>query len=195
MTDGGGAQAAMQLPDDLKVSALCAAGHAARRAARSTLNKLLYSTNGGTKRLEVQMEASGARLKGYRNLMSIKGIGAEGAAILLGVIGEVNDFASEAKLASYFGIVPRVANSNERVQHGRITKRGSKLGRTCLVQCTLIAKQYSPYLRQYYEKMKGKKGSGKAIIATARKFLGIIYRTLKNEWVFEDFPNFALAES
>jgi hypothetical protein len=61
------------------------------------------------------------------------------------------------------------------------------------VQCTLVAKKYSPYLRQYYEKIKGKKG-GKAIIATARKFLGIIYRTLKNDWVFEDFPNFVLAE-
>jgi hypothetical protein len=24
----------------------------------------------------------------------------------------------------------------------------------------------------------------------ARKFLGIIYRTLKNKWMFEDFPNF-----
>jgi hypothetical protein len=37
-------------------------------------------------------------------------------------------------------------------------------------------------------------GTGKAIIALARKFLGIIYRTLKNKWVFEDFPNFVLAE-
>ena len=36
--------------------------------------------------------------------------------------------------------------------------------------------------------------AGKAIIALARKFLGIIYRTLKNNWVFEDFSNFVLAE-
>ena len=36
--------------------------------------------------------------------------------------------------------------------------------------------------------------AGKAIIATARKFLGIIYLTLKNKWVFADFPNFVLAE-
>ena len=28
-----------------------------------------------------------------------------------------------------------------------------------------------------------------------RKLLGIIYRTLKNKWVFEDFPNFVLAEA
>ncbi|RKY82480.1 IS110 family transposase, partial [candidate division KSB1 bacterium] len=37
-----------------------------------------------------------------------------------------------------------------------------------------------------------KKGSGKAIIATSRKLLGIIYETLKNDWVFEDFPNFVI---
>ena len=36
--------------------------------------------------------------------------------------------------------------------------------------------------------------TGKSIIALARKFLGIIYRTLKNKWVFEDFPNFVLAQ-
>jgi transposase len=152
------------------------------------------SLNGGIKRLEVQMEASGAQMRGQKNLVSIQGIGAKAAAILLAVIGEVEDFDSEAKLASYFGIVPRVSNSNETVQHGRITKRGSKLGRTTLVQCTLVAKKYSPYLKQFYEKIKGKKGSGKAIIATARKLLGIIYWTLKNDWVFEDFPNFVLAE-
>lgn len=152
------------------------------------------SLNAGIKRLEVQLEASATQLKGYKNLLSIKGIGAKGAAILLAVIGEINDFDSAEKLASYFGIVPRVANSNETVQHGRITKRGSKLGRTALVQCALAAKKYSPYLKEFYERIKAKKGGGKAIIATARKFLGIIYRTLKNDWVFEDFPNFVLAE-
>jgi len=33
------------------------------------------------------------------------------------------------------------------------------------------------------------------IVATARKLLGIIYNTLKNDWLFEDFPNFVLADS
>jgi len=50
-------------------------------------------------------------------------------------------------------------------------------------------------LQRFYEWIKKKRGSGKAIIATARKFLGIIYRTLKHNWVFADFPNFALAKS
>ena len=154
----------------------------------------LASLNEGIHRLDEQLAISGEQLCGQKNLISIKGIGPRAAAILLAVIGDVADFESEEKLGSYFGIVPRVSNSNESVQHGRITKRGSKLGRTTLVQCTLVAKKYSPYLSRFYERIKARKGGGKAIIACARKFLGIIYRTLKNDWVFEDFPNFVLAE-
>jgi transposase len=83
------------------------------------------------------------------------------------VIGDIHDFADEGKLAAYFGIVPRVSKSNETEHTGRITKRGSKLGRTALVQCALIAQRYSPYLKQFYERIKAKKGAGKAIIALA----------------------------
>jgi transposase len=75
-----------------------------------------------------------------------------------------------------------VSNSNETEHSGRITKRGTKLGRTTLIQCALIAQRYSPYLKKYYEKIKNRRGTGKAIVALARKFLGIIYRTLKNNW-------------
>lgn len=155
----------------------------------------IRALNEGIKKLEAQMSKSGKEMPGHENLTSIKGIGTKSAAILLSVIGDVNDFASEKKLESYFGVVPKVSNSNETVNHGRITKRGSKLGRTTLVQCTLIAIKYSPYLRKFYDRKKAAKGAGKAIIATARKFLGVIYNTLKNNWVFEDFPNFVLAES
>ena len=71
------------------------------------------------------------------------------------------------------------------MRHGHISKQGSKLGRTTLVQCTLVAIQYSPYLRFYYERLKSKKGSGKAIIATARKLLGMIYMLLSEDLMFE----------
>ena len=98
----------------------------------------------------------GIKLKGHKNLASIKGIGSRSATVLLSVIDDVNDFADEDKLA---------------------------------------AKRYSPYLRNYYERIKSHRGSGKAIIATSRKLLGIIYSTLKNDWIFEDFPNFVIANS
>ncbi len=155
----------------------------------------IRSLNQRIAKLEKTIAEEGSKLEGHKNLTSIKGIGPLSGSILLSVIGDINDFEDEGKLAAYFGIVPRVSNSNETERSGRITKRGSKLGRTALVQCALIAQRYSPYLKRYYEKIKSRRGTGKAIIALARKLLGIIYRTLKNNWVFEDFPNFVLAEA
>jgi transposase len=145
-------------------------------------------------KIEKAISEQGPKLPGFDNLKSIKGIGDVSAGVLLSVIGDVNDFADEGKLASYFGIVPRVSNSNETQHSGRITKRGSKLGRTVLIQCALIAQRYSPYLHDYYERIKARRGTGKAIVALARKLLGIIYQTLKHNWVFEDFPNFILVD-
>jgi hypothetical protein len=37
-----------------------------------------------------------------------------------------------------------------------------------LIQCALIAQSYSPYLKRYYEKIKNRSGTGKAIVALAR---------------------------
>ena len=62
--------------------------------------------------------------------------------------------------------------------------------RTTLVQCTLVAIRYSGYLNAFYRRIRQRRGTGKAIIATARKLLAIIYETLKNGWIFEDFANF-----
>lgn len=159
------------------------------------LTEQIVSLNASIKKLERELRDHGKGFKGHKNLTSIKGIGDTSASILLSVIGDVNEFPDADKLAAYFGIVPWVSDSNEHQRHGRITKRGSKMGRTTLVQCTLIAKRYSPYLHRYYERIKARRGSGKAIIATARKFLKIIYDTLTNDWVFADFPTFVLAKT
>jgi len=149
--------------------------------------------NASIAKVEALLRDQGPKLPGWANLTSIKGIGTTGATVLLSTIGNVADFADEGKLAAYFGIVPRVSNSNETERSGRITKQGCKLGRTVLVQCALIAARYSPYLQSYYRRIAATRGTGKAIIALARKFLGIIYKTLKNNWIFEDFPRFVLA--
>ena len=148
----------------------------------------------GIKKLDKAIAEEGEKLEGFENLQTITGIGSLSAGILLSVIGNVKDFATADKLASYFGIVPRVSNSNETVKTGRITKCGNKTGRTTLVQCSLSAIRQNEYLKKYYEGVKARRGHGKAKIALARKFLTIIYNTLTNNWVFADFNNFELAE-
>lgn len=156
--------------------------------------KEIKNLNEAVDRINEEIKQRGQKLSGHKNLTSIKGISDIGATIFLNTIGDINDFKSEKSLAGYFGIVPRVYISNKTVQYGRITKAGNKIARTALVQSTLVAIKYSPYLRDFYIKLKTKKGSGKAIIATSRKMLGIIYNTLKNNWIFEDFTKFKLAE-
>jgi transposase len=155
----------------------------------------IRACNASIAELEKTIAAEGTQLPGHKNLLSIKGIGDTSATILLSVIGNIEDFAHPGKLAAYFGIVPSVRNSNEHESSGRITKRGAKLARTALVQCSMTAMRYSPYLASFYHRIKVRRGSGKAIIALAKKFLGVIYHTLKNNWVFADFPNFILAEA
>jgi len=109
------------------------------------------SLNRTISELEKTIKTEGEKLPGHKNLKSIKGI------------GDINDFESESKLASYFGIVPRVRNSNETEHTGRITKRGTKLGRTTLVQCSLIAMRYSEYLQRFFIRIARRRGKGKAI--------------------------------
>ena len=166
----------------------------ANRFELKILVEQLESLGRSIKELEQKIIDEGKDMKGQSNLQSIKGIGKLSSTILLNAIGDVRDFESSRKLSSYTGMVPKVYNSGGQVNHGRITKRGNKILRTTLVQVTLIAIRYSPYLRSYFVKKKHLKGSGKAIISTARKMLDIIYNTLSNDWVFKDFPNFVLAE-
>ena len=104
--------------------------------------------------LDKAIEVAGAALPGHEGISSIKGIGARSAAILLSGIGKIDDFESADKLAAYVGIVPKVSQSNDTDNRGRITKRGNKLMRTTLVQCTLIAQRYSEYLNALYKRWK-----------------------------------------
>jgi transposase len=149
--------------------------------------------NRSIQEVEKQIVEEGEQLPGHKNLTSIKGIGELSATVLLTAIGPIQDFADENKLAAYLGLVPKVQNSNESERSGAITKCGNKLARTALVQCGLVAQRYSPYLRRFYERIKQRRGGGKAKIALARKLVKIVHDTLKNDWVFADFPSFTLA--
>lgn len=149
----------------------------------------ILSVNEGIKKLEKELHNTGAKLPGFENLFSIKGIGKTSAAIFASVIGNIEDFENEKRLASYFGIVPCTKNSADKTYSGRITRKGNSMARKCLVQCAWVSISHSPFLRSFYDEKKKQKGVGKAIVATARKLLTIIYHTLKNDRIFTDFKN------
>lgn len=92
---------------------------------------------------------------------------------------DINRFSSAKKYSAYAGLVPWVQNSNETVHHGRITKRGPEELRTALVQLVFGMRRckqtLSWRLMERYNVMKINKGSGKSIIATARKVSKIVW--------------------
>jgi transposase len=69
-------------------------------------------------KIDARIEEAAGAMNGCEGLTSIKGIGARAAAVFLSTIGNVHDFASADKLAAYFGIVPRVSQSNETDNRG-----------------------------------------------------------------------------
>ena len=160
---------------------------------RGVLLGQIEALDTGIAELERALTEAARSLPGYEHLASVKGIGPLSTAILLSAIGRIEDFSEPGKLAAYFGLVPRVEQSNQTEHHGHITRRGNKLARTTLVQCALVAQRYSPHLRRFYARIQQRRGTGKAIVATARKLLTIVYYTLKNHWTFRDFTHFELA--
>ena len=91
-------------------------------------------------------------------------------AIYLGAIGDPSRFFTSRKLVAYLGLDPKVRQSGEApARSGRISKRGSASARWALVEAAWsVVKQPGP-LRAFYERVRARRGHGKAIVATARK--------------------------
>jgi len=118
-------------------------------------------------------------------LKSIIGINTYSAMLIIAEIGDMTRFYSPHKLASYAGLVPSTYQSSTTCYHGRITKKGSKWLRWILTQCThaSIKSRKSHKLKRFYLRIARKKGKQKAIVATARKMLVVIWHLLnKNEY-------------
>ncbi len=99
-------------------------------------------------------------------------------------------FDTSKQLVSYAGLATSTKQSSETTRHGGITKRGRKRLRTVCIQAVLaMVNRTDTPLMEFYQKKKREKGAGKAICATARKLLTIIFVLLKKEldyWYLED---------
>jgi transposase len=105
-----------------------------------------------------------------RRLMTVPGVNLICAASFMAAIGEPSRFLTSRKLVAYLGLDPKVRQSGEApARSGRISKRGSANARWALVEAAWsVVKQPGP-LRAFYERTRGRRGHGKAIVATARK--------------------------
>src|SRR5450432_2510851 len=105
-----------------------------------------------------------------RRLMTVPGVNLICAATFIAAIGRADRFLTNRKLVAYLGLDPKVRQSGEApARSGRISKRGSASARWALVEAAWsVVKQPGP-LRAFYERVRARRGHGKAIVATARK--------------------------
>jgi transposase len=134
------------------------------------------------KSVEKQLERVVAEDEVVKRIRSIPGAGLVIGSTIRAYIDDISRFSSAQKLCAYAGLVPWVQSSAEKTHYGSITKRGPEPLRTALVQLVLGMVR-SRRTREYrimgrYRRLKDQKGSGKSIIATARKLAVIIYHML-----------------
>ena len=116
-------------------------------------------------------------------LTSIPGIGIYSGLLILAEIGDISRFPTPQKLAAYSGLISSTYQSGEGCYQGRITKQGSKWLRWILVECTQTSIKKRHRLQRFYLRIKHKRGTQKAMVATARKMLTIIWHLLtKNQY-------------
>jgi transposase len=77
---------------------------------------------------------------------------------------------------------PKTAyQSGQVLYHGSCPKEGNKFIRWAMVEVAHTAVRKDPLLKAFYDRIKRKKGSQKAVVAAARKLLVIVFQILSKK--------------
>ena len=108
-------------------------------------------------------------------LLTMPGVGAFTALTVYAEVGDFSRFPSAEQLAAYAGLVPSQRSSAQHVRTGHITRMGSRILRSALVEAAFAIRPKSAHLHQFYERLAATRGSKRARVALARKMLTIMW--------------------
>jgi len=117
----------------------------------------------------------------YHLLLSVPGIGLMTAMTFLVQIGDVGRFERLDDLCNYIGLVPKMYGSGEKMQTGKMIKRGRKDLKIMLVEASWEAIRKDPALMLKFNELSKRMHKNKAIIRIARKILSRIRFVLQNQ--------------
>lgn len=107
-------------------------------------------------------------------------IGVLTAMIFLLELGDISRFDRAEEFSSFLGLIPGEWSSGERTRKGSRVRWGNKRVRSALVEAAWRVKGKDPTLNKTYERIKYRRGSGRAIVAVARR-LGLALRAMLRE--------------
>ncbi len=121
------------------------------------------------------------------HLAGIPGVGAGAAAILVAEIGtDMSRFPSAGHLISWAGLCPRNDESAGKRRSTRL-RDGDCWLKTSLVQCAWAAtRAKGTYLQAQFQRLRGRRGAKKAVVAVAASILEAVWHMLKNHTPYRD---------
>jgi transposase len=123
--------------------------------------------------LEERLDAIGAADLRVKLLRTIPGVGPRLAEAIVALLDRPERFHKANEVSAYIGMVPKELDSGETVRRGPITKHGSRLVRSLLVEVAWAGLRHNRWVRETYERISGGKKSRKkiAIVAVGRRLL------------------------
>jgi len=118
-------------------------------------------------------------------LDSIPGVGLITAAVVVAETNGFSAFDSIKQLTSYAGLDVRIQESGKWKGKSRISKRGNSHIRKALYMPSIAKKTHDSTTKQFFERIKEKKGVGMiALVAVERKLLGLMFSLWKKEEMY-----------
>ena len=115
-------------------------------------------------------------------IATVPGAGAYGSLALACRIGSIDRFPHARSLAKYWGLTPSSHNSGDAAQRlGSITKEGSALARFILAQMVLHVLRRDRQMRDWFRRIKKRRGAKIARVAVMRRLATIIWYLLKHQ--------------
>ena len=112
-------------------------------------------------------------------LMTAPGVSHYSGLALSSRIGPIERFPRPRSLANYFGLTPGCRNTgNTKDRLGSITKEGSKIARFILGQLVLHFLKRDPKMRDWYRRIKKRRGSKIARVAVMRRITTVFWHML-----------------
>jgi transposase len=117
-----------------------------------------------------------------QQLTTVPGVSVYSALSIASRIGSIERFPSPRSLANYFGLTPGCRNSGEATDRlGSITKEGSKMVRFIVGQLVLHVLRKDPGMREWYSRIRRRRGSKIARVAVMRRLVTIFWHMLRHQ--------------
>jgi len=142
---------------------------------------------------EDKLDAIAAADSRVQLLRTIPGVGPRLSEAIVALLDQPERFRKANEVSAYIGMVPKELDSGETERRGRITRHGSRLVRSLLVEVAWAGLRHNRWVRETYQRISGGKKARKkiAIVAVGRQLLVRCWAMLRNGTPWQWQPTIA----